>query len=51
MTVMITPEFIRAENEARHPVAHVGRPRPSSSVGAVLRALRRERAADRGRPE
>lgn len=48
MTFLQNPEALRAENEARHPVQHVGMPRSESSMALALRMLRRRRAGDRG---
>lgn len=47
MTAFLTPQDVRTDLDARHPVSRAGRGRRTSSVEVTHRMLRRERATER----
>ncbi|GEM_PF-6800233 len=47
MTAFLTPQDVRTDLDARHPVSRAGRGRRTSSLEITRRMLRRERIAER----
>jgi hypothetical protein len=46
MTAFLTPQDVRTDLDARHPVTRAGRGRRTSSLEITRRVLRRERLTD-----